>query len=89
VGRSLSNWVTDEGEDACESGRPYKVNEIKGDASVFVVRSRKVRDVHCIIIGGADTASERQRISGRKRYEVDKNVGPIVHNEGRPSATCR
>lgn len=82
-------WVTDEGLIAWESGRPYKVNEVKGDARALVVRSRKVRDAHCTIIGGADTASERQRISGRKRYEVDKNVVPMVLNGGRPSATCR
>lgn len=89
LGRSRLNWATDEGENACESGRPYKVKEVKGDNSVFVLRSRKVRDLHCTIIGGADTASERQRISGRNKYEVDKTVDPMVLNAGRLSATSR
>ena len=41
------------------------------------------------MIGGADAASERQRISGRNRYEVDENVDPMAFNGGRLSATSR
>lgn len=40
-------------------------------------------------MGGADVASERQRISDRERYEVDMNVEPMAFNGGRPSATSR